>query len=319
MEEISIREAGRRLGISDTAINKERKKGESGRVCISRFDAKGRPFVNWEETKRRYFEMTDFSKRAFAGPVNSAKRKNEKPMVELPLKKDVESDVGKDPEIEAVVFDPKKNIPMQNPSSSASYARSRAEKELYNAKKAKLEYDVQAGEFISIDEFKMALATLRNVISDTILQIPNTVNIEGIEKINLENICKASVKIIESSELLSKKDFGSSGTDAGKVIKIKNSASMSLAYRKSLAQTLKEELSAEREKMQLLIEKKKLVNAEEIEDEISSLIAIVRDTLLAMPNHFKVTFQEAKDDQVKWIEQSVLNSLNAFEKEEHDD
>jgi hypothetical protein len=106
---ISLREAARRLGVSDTAV---RKAIETGRIRIAgRTESSGRPLVAWEGLQTAWFANSDEGKRTHGG-VNA-------PQVRKPA-----------------------DLSPGTPQDDAqSFARARAMKEEYQALLAQLEYE----------------------------------------------------------------------------------------------------------------------------------------------------------------------------------
>ena len=64
-ELISLREAGRRLGVSDVAVGKAIK---TGRVQIAAYkEGSGRPLVSWPEIAEQWSSNTDATMRSHSG------------------------------------------------------------------------------------------------------------------------------------------------------------------------------------------------------------------------------------------------------------
>lgn len=144
-EKVSIREAARRLGVSDTAVHKAIK---AGRVDVAGQTAGGRPLLDWEDTKKRYQANSDVSKRSHVGSRGSPVRANDAPQVKLPTSSNM--DEGDTPSGE--------DIGGEGPKSGRGpgYAQARAARELYEAKLSKLKYDKEIGKLIDADEAKVA-------------------------------------------------------------------------------------------------------------------------------------------------------------------
>lgn len=141
-ELISIREAARRLGVSDTAVHKAIK---AGRVVVASKTESGRPLMAWEDTERRWLANSDVSKRSHVGGRGSAVRAKDAPRVNLPTSDRMDE------------ADPAGDIGGDGPKSGRGpgYAQARAAREVYLAKLAKLDYEQKVGKLIDADEAKL--------------------------------------------------------------------------------------------------------------------------------------------------------------------
>lgn len=165
-ERIAIREAARRLGVSDTAV---RKAIQAGRVTVAGNDPNnGRPLLEWPAVQDQWQRNSDSSKRSHVGSVPGSKRGKDaaaqgaKP-VQLPT-----SGAG---------GDNRQAMPAADDTSAGgkgpSYAQSRAIRELYAAKLAKLEYDEKLGKLVSADQLKVEAFKVHRRVRDAILNIPD--------------------------------------------------------------------------------------------------------------------------------------------------
>lgn len=158
----SIREAARRLGVSDTAVHKAIK---SGRVEVAGKTDSGRPLLDWEDTKRRWLANSDVSKRSHVGSKGSHLRAKDKPQVKLPTsgRMDEGDSAGAD-DLEGV-----------GPKSGrgGGYAQARAVRELYEAKLSKLKHDKEVGKLIDADEAKVAWYKHITAAKTKIMGIPS--------------------------------------------------------------------------------------------------------------------------------------------------
>ncbi len=156
-EKVSIREAARRLGVSDTAVHKAIR---ANRVATSGNTPSGRPLMDWEETERRWHENSDSSKRSHVGSQGSPRRKMDTAAAKLPL-----SSSGAGPGAGSDV----------QPAGGAgpSYAQSRAVRELFSARLAKLEFEQRSGRLVDVDELKVEAFKVHRRIRDSILNIPD--------------------------------------------------------------------------------------------------------------------------------------------------
>ena len=144
-EQISIREAARRLGVSDTALHKALK---AGRIAVASKTESGRPLLDWADTKRRFIATGDTSKRSHVGAQGSPRRNAEAARVQLPTSRNMDeqpkgetADLGGD---------------MPSSGRGGGYAAARAARELYAAKLAKLDYDEKIKKLVDADEVKVA-------------------------------------------------------------------------------------------------------------------------------------------------------------------
>lgn len=149
-ELVSIREAARRLGVSDTAVHKAIK---TGRIDAPRDEdrdpSNGRPRLPWPKAQRQYVANSDSSKRSHVGSQGSPVRANDPPpRVNLPTsdRMDEAPDIGTE-------------VPAGDSGRTArgpGYAQARAAREVFQAKLAKLEYEQRIGKLIDADEAKVA-------------------------------------------------------------------------------------------------------------------------------------------------------------------
>ena len=65
------------------------------------------------------------------------------------------------------------SLPHEKPQSGPTYAQSRAVRELYLARLAKLEFEERSGKLISVDEVTNATFTKARAIRDNLLNIPD--------------------------------------------------------------------------------------------------------------------------------------------------
>lgn len=139
-ERISIREAARRLGVSDTAVHKAIK---AGRVAVAGKTDSGRPLMDWADTERRWLANSDVSKRSHVGSRGSPVRAQDAPRVKLPTSDRMD-------EAPASSGD---DLGGDGPRSGrgAGYAQARAAREVFQAKLAKLEYEQKSGRLVDVE------------------------------------------------------------------------------------------------------------------------------------------------------------------------
>lgn len=160
-ELISIREAARRLGVSDTAVHKAIK---AGRVAVAGKTDSGRPLMDWPDTERRWLANSDVSKRSHVGSRGSPVRAQDAPRVNLPTSDRMdEGSQGDGAELGT-----------DGPRSGrgGSYAQARAAREVFQAKLAKLEYEERTGKLIDADQAKVAWFKHITAAKTRILGIP---------------------------------------------------------------------------------------------------------------------------------------------------
>ena len=158
MEQIGVREAGRRLGVSDTAVRKAIK---AGRVTVVGETDQGWPLVGWPQARDEWLANTDTQKRSHVGSRGSDRR-DDAPEVHLPT-----SDAPDEAPAPAPAPAPVNPVPAAEPDDDPpppagrqpqgpSYAQSRAVREAYQARLAKLEFEQKSGKLVNADEVKAA-------------------------------------------------------------------------------------------------------------------------------------------------------------------
>lgn len=157
-ELISIREAARRLGVSDTAVHKAIK---AGRVFVADHTGGGRPLMDWEDVERRWHANSDASKRSHVGSRGSPRREGEAPQVVLPKSSSGAGPGARGGETKA------------DAASGTSYAQSRAVRELFAARLAKLDFEERSGKLVDVSELKVEAFRVHRAIRDSILNIPD--------------------------------------------------------------------------------------------------------------------------------------------------
>lgn len=157
-ERIGIREAARRLGVSDTAVHKALK---AGRVQYAEPHDPKRPKVEWPAIESQWSRNTDIGFRTHGGPnPDQAKSKP------VPVRSDAPRP--------APSPEPLPDRPAQ-PSAHAgpSFAQSRALREAYNARLAKLEFEERSGKLVDIDQLKIEAFKVHRRVRDAVLNIPD--------------------------------------------------------------------------------------------------------------------------------------------------
>ena len=162
-ELISIREAARRLGVSDTAVHKAIK---ADRVHIAgRTPGSDRPLVAWPQAQADWKANSDTQKRSHVGSRGSPVRANDPPPLEV-LPTSSRPDEGQKEVGE---------IPAKSTAGAPSYAASRAIREAYQARLAKLDYEERSGKLIEVDKVKTAAFKVARTVRDGLLNMPDRV------------------------------------------------------------------------------------------------------------------------------------------------
>ena len=163
-ELIGIREAARRLGVSDTAVHKAIK---AGRVTVAgRTEKSDRPLVAWPQVQNDWLANSDTQKRSHVGSKGSPRRAADpKPAVTLATSSSPD---------EAPAPDATPTMGADAPMSrqGPSYAQSRAVREAYQARLAKLEFEQKSGKLIDADEVKVRWYKMITAAKTRILGIP---------------------------------------------------------------------------------------------------------------------------------------------------
>lgn len=165
-ELVSIREASRRLGVSDTAIHKAIK---AERIDAPRDEdrdpSNGRPRLPWPKVRDQYVANSDTSKRSHVGSQGSPVRANNPPpQVKLPTSDRM--DEGEPLDAPSAGEGPKSG-------RGPGYAQARAAREVYQARLAKLEYEQKVGKLIDADEVKVAWFKQITAAKTRIMGIPS--------------------------------------------------------------------------------------------------------------------------------------------------
>ncbi len=167
-ELIGIRECARRLGVSDTAVHKAIK---AGRIVIAgRTPTSDRPLVAWPQAQTDWGANSDSSKRSHVGATGTSARRTKyagepgKPV--LPTHAQVAAGAADAPE----------HLPAaggQGAVQGPTLAQSKAVREAYLARLAKLEYEREIGKVISADEVKAQWFKHITAAKTRILGIPS--------------------------------------------------------------------------------------------------------------------------------------------------
>jgi len=162
-ELISIREAARRLGVSDTAVHKSIK---SGRVVVhSHNEGNGRPLLDWPDVERRWLANSDVSKRSHVGSQGSKMRAKDAPRVDLAT-----SDRMDEQEV------PDSGDTGPRSGRGGGYAQARAAREAIEARIAKIKLDQMTGKVVDAAEVKAQGHALAAAVIASLYNIPDRVS-----------------------------------------------------------------------------------------------------------------------------------------------
>lgn len=169
-ELIGIREASRRIGVSDTAVHKAIR---AGRVKIAgRTPVSGRPLVAWPQVLEDWKSNSDAMKRSHVGPRGATS----KPAV-LGVSGDGGDAAPPSRPARAAAAAPLADVPeapqTPAPGGGPSYAQSRAAREAYAAALLKLELQEKRGQLVSVDMVKTEAFKAHRRIRDAMLNIPD--------------------------------------------------------------------------------------------------------------------------------------------------
>jgi hypothetical protein len=193
-ELIGIREAARRLGVSDTAVHKAIK---AGRVTVAgRTPTSNRPLVAWPQTQDDWLANSDTAKRTHVGSKGSPRRAAD-PEPAVPLATNTQD------EQPAVGGDALPGRAVQGPS----LAQSRAVKEAYLARLAKLDFEQKIGKLIEADEVKVRAFKLARNARDALLTMPDrlapvlasTTDVQEIHRLMIEDIERTCQRLADGA------------------------------------------------------------------------------------------------------------------------
>ena len=173
-ELIGIREAARRLGVSDTAV---RKAITAGRVTVAgRTESSNRPLLAWPQARDQWQANSDSSKRSHVGATGTSARREKyaaKPAeVSLPTSGTGGETSAQVQSMPAARDDDEQPAPAAK-AGGPSYAQSRAVREAYAARLAKLDYEERSGKLVSVDALKVEAFKVHRRVRDALLNIPD--------------------------------------------------------------------------------------------------------------------------------------------------
>jgi hypothetical protein len=177
MELIGIRECARRLGVSDTAV---RKAITAGRVAIAgRTESSNRPLVAWPQAADDWNRNSDATKRTHYGGTGAsparARYDTAPAEVALPTRNQVLG-IETPPAVPAQApqqdFQAEPDTPAARVATGPSLAQSKAVREAYMARLARLDFEERSGKLVSADEVKVRWFKRIKAAQTRILGIP---------------------------------------------------------------------------------------------------------------------------------------------------
>jgi hypothetical protein len=153
-ELIGIREAARRIGVSDTAV---RKAIAAGRVKVAgHTETSNRPLLAWPACERDWGANSDSAKRTHVGSQGSQRRAKDDPR---PAQVPVPQPVDMDAEGNVAIHD------------SMTLNEAKTAKAIYDARLARIEYEEQQRILVKADEVRSAAFKLARGARDELLTI----------------------------------------------------------------------------------------------------------------------------------------------------
>lgn len=194
-ELIAIREAARRLGVSDTAV---RKAITAGRVKVAGTnEANGRPLLAWPDCERDWKSNSDASKRTHAGSQGSPRRERYAPSAPAaPAKPPAPLDV---PELDAeggvVIHD------------SMTLNEAKTAQAIYAARQARLEYEASVGKLVDAGEVKARAFRMARSARDSLLTLPDRLapvlasetDVQAVHRLLLEDIERVCQRLADAA------------------------------------------------------------------------------------------------------------------------
>lgn len=169
-ELIAIREAARRLGVSDTAVTKAMKVGRvSAPLDEDRDPRNGRPRLRWPNVETEWIANTDATRRTHVGSQGSPRRQapDQPPTV-------LETARARTPEPPPPGADDgaEGTVTIHD---GINLTEAKTAKEIYNARLARAEYEEQIGKLVPIETVKADAFKLARTVRDGLLNLPDRV------------------------------------------------------------------------------------------------------------------------------------------------
>lgn len=180
-EQIAIREAARRLGVSDTAV---RKAITAGRIKVAgTHPGNGRPLLAWPQTQADWLGNSDNSKRTHVGSQGSPRRQ-----------KYAQPDAGGDGSDVLTKLEPQPHgggliRNQKQPEKPAeidadgdvlihdgmTLNEAKTSKEIYLARMAKQDYEERSGKLVEAEAVKASAFKVARTVRDGLLNLPDRV------------------------------------------------------------------------------------------------------------------------------------------------
>lgn len=186
-ELIGIREAARRLGVSDTAVRKAIK---AGRVHVAgQTETSGRPLVAWPDVQRDWGANSDHSKRSHVGSQGSPERMHDERPDFGPRPIETPADLRLDAEGGVVIHD------------GMTLNEAKTAKAIYDARLARIEYEEQQKVLVRAEEvrskaFRLArsardeLLTMEDRLSPILASVTDLTEIRAILREEVRRVCE---------------------------------------------------------------------------------------------------------------------------------
>lgn len=169
-ELIGIREAARRIGVSDTAV---RKAIAAGRVKVAgHTETSNRPLLAWPECRDDWSANSDSSKRTHVGSQGSPKRAHDEPVrqdeVRVHLEPQPHGGALKRTEATPVTvdMDAEGNVAIHD---AMNLNEAKTAKAIYDARLARIEYEEQQRTLVKAEEVRLSAFKLARNARDELL------------------------------------------------------------------------------------------------------------------------------------------------------
>ena len=208
-ELISVRECARRLGVSDTAVHKARK---AGRITVASTTPEGWPLVAWPQARDDWGANSDATKRTHVGATGTspARAKYATTPAEVKLPTRAQTLAGDIDPADAESPSPgRPAAAVQGPS----LAQSKAIREAYLARLAKLEYEEKTGKLVNAEDVKARAFKMAREARDAMLTLPDRLapilasltDVQEIHRVMREDIERTCADIAKKATLATAK------------------------------------------------------------------------------------------------------------------
>jgi len=198
-ELIAIREAARRLGVSDTAV---RKAITAGRVTVAGHrETNGRPLLSWPECEQQWHANSDASKRTHVGPTGTSPTRNKYAGTGPVLPVTVEAKpqpIAQPAKDEGTELDAEGDVAIHD---GMTLTEAKTAKAIYDARKARMDYEEATGVLVRAEEvrskvFKMAraardeLTTMEDRLSPILASLTDLNDVRKLLRDETRRICE---------------------------------------------------------------------------------------------------------------------------------